>query len=125
MLACEYKLFLNEEAMKDGVINPVLLERITCREVEAGRMDPDDDLRKLAVDGAAVLGDSAELTSHKCKHGNWFFYGASAAAIMAVGLEHVQVSPPWLIAVALLVGWYLNERERLRIKRAAYERRHT
>jgi hypothetical protein len=53
----EYKMFLNAEAMEDGVINPVLLDRITHREVEAGRLAPDDDLRTLSAAGASVLGD--------------------------------------------------------------------
>ena len=30
----EYRMFLNKESMEDGVINPVLLECVTRREVE-------------------------------------------------------------------------------------------
>lgn len=59
--AAEYRMFLNKEAMQDGLINPVLLERVTRREVEAGRLDPDDEFRTMSVAGAAVLGDSAGI----------------------------------------------------------------
>jgi hypothetical protein len=119
----EYKIFLNRESMEDGVINPVLLERVTRREVEAGQLDPDDGLRTLAVSGASVLGDSAEVAAHRCRHGDYFFYGMSAAAVVAVALDRAGVSPLWLIAVGLVVGWYLNERERKRIKSEIAERR--
>lgn len=119
----EYRMFLNKEAMEDGLINPVLLERVTRREVEAGRLDPDDDLRELAVAAASVLGDSAELTNHKCKQGDWFFYGMAAAAILSAGLVLIPLSPLWLIALGFLAGWFLNERERKRIKETIAARR--
>lgn len=112
----EYRMFLNKEAMEDGSINPVLLERITRREVQSGRLSPDDGLRKLAVAGAAVLGDSGELSAHRCKHGDWFFYGMASAALLSVGFAHVSVSPLWLVAIGLAIGWALNEGERKRIK---------
>lgn len=114
--AAEYKMFLNKESMKDGVVNPVLLERVTRREVEAGRLDPDDELRKLAVAGASTLGDSAELTAHRCKQGDYLFYGVAGTAILASGVAQIGVSPLWLIAPGLLLGWLINERERKRIK---------
>lgn len=110
--AAEYRMFLNREAMEDGLINPVLLERITRREVEAGRLAPDDELRKLAVAGASVLGDSKEVTAHRCRKGDWFFYGVVIAAGLSVGLAFVPLSPLWLILPGLVAGWYLNERER-------------
>jgi hypothetical protein len=69
----EYRMFLNKESMEGGVVNPVLLERVTRREVEAGRLGPEGEFRKLAVAGAAVLGDSTEHTFHKCKRGDYFF----------------------------------------------------
>lgn len=121
--AAEYKMFLNKESMEDGIINPVLLERVTRREVEAGRLDPDDDFRKLAVAGSSVLGDSAELTAHRCKQGDYFFYGMAVAAILAFGFAQIGVSPLWLIAVGLLIGWLFNERERKRIKSEVAARR--
>lgn len=118
----EYLMFLNKEAMEDGRLNPVLLDRVTQREVEAGRLDPEDDFRKLAAAGA-LLGDSAEFTAHRCGRGDYFFYGMAAAAILAWALNRVQVSPLWLIAAGLAIGWYINERERLRTKREIATRR--
>jgi len=119
----EYRNFLNKEALEDGVINPVLLERVTRREVEAGRLDPDDSFRALAVAGASVLGDSAELTAHRCKQGDWFFYGTATAAALSAAFVLVPLSPLWLIAPGFLVGWLLNERERKRIKEHIAARR--
>lgn len=112
--AAEYRMFLNKEALENGSINPALLERITRREVEAGRLDADDDLRKLSVAGASVLGDSAEETTHRCRRGDWFFYGFVIAATLSVGLTLVPLSPFWLIVPGLVGGWYINERERKR-----------
>jgi len=60
MVAGEYTLFLNIEAMEEEEINPALLERITAREVAAGRLAAGDDFRKLAETGSSVLGDSAD-----------------------------------------------------------------
>lgn len=121
--AAEYRLFLNKEAMEDGIINPVLLERITRREVEAGRLDPNDSLRTLASSGASVLGDSAEVTAHKCRQGDWLFYGMAIAAILSAALALIPLSPLWLIAVGLVVGWFLNDREDKRIKASIAARR--
>src|SRR5664279_4689568 len=85
----EYRMFLNKEAMEEGAVNPVLLDRITRREVEAGRLEFHDELRTLAVAGASVFGDTAELTAHQCKQGDWFFYGVAATALLSVGLMQV------------------------------------
>lgn len=114
--AAEYRMFLCKESMEDGVMKPVLLERVTRREVEAGRLAPDDDFRMLAAAGASVLADSAEK-GHRCKQGDYFFYGTAIAAILAFGFAQISVSPLWLIALGLFVGWFFNERERKRIKR--------
>lgn len=119
----EYKMFLNKESMEDGVINPVLLERVTRREVDAGRLDPSDNFRKLAVSGASVLGDSAEITANRCKRGDYFFFGVACAAILALGLAQINFSPLWLLAPGLLLGWFLNDRERKRIKSEIAARR--
>ena len=119
----EYRMFLNREAMEDGLVNPVLLERITRREVAAGRLDPNDSLRALAASGASVLGDSAETTAHRCKQGDWFFYGMAVAALLSAAFELIPLSPIWLIAVGLGLGWLLNERESKRIKAAIAARR--
>ena len=116
VIRAEYLMFLNKESMEDGLINPVLLDRVTLREVKAGRLGPEDDFRKYAAAGAAVLGDSAEITAHTCRRGNFFFYGAAGSAIIAWALVQVDISPLWLMLAALVIGWYLNERERKRIK---------
>jgi hypothetical protein len=121
--AGEYKMFLSKESMEDGIINPVLLERVTRREVESGRLDPDDDFRKFAVAGASVLGDSAELTAHRCKQGDYFFYGMTGAATLAFGFAQINISPLWLIAPGLLLGWFFNDREHKRIKSEIAARR--
>ena len=57
----EYFNFLNKEALEDDLINPVLLERITRREVEAGRLDPNDRFRTLACTSAAINPHCARL----------------------------------------------------------------
>lgn len=119
----EYRMFLNKEAMEDGVVNPVLMERITRREIEAGRLAPDDSMRTLATSAAAVLGDSAEVMAHRCKQGDWFFYGMAVAAVLAAILALVPLSPLWLIALGFVVGYFLNERERKRIREAIAVRR--
>ena len=121
--AAEYRNFLNKEAMEDGNVNPVLLERITRREVEAGRLEPNDGFRTLAASAASVLGDSAKVTEHRCKQGDWFFYGTAVAAVIAAGLALVPLSPLWLIAFGLVVGWFLNERERKKIEASIAARR--
>jgi hypothetical protein len=54
----DYNLLLVREAVigdDSGLINPQRLAAITRREVDAGRMSPDDELHKLAVPGATVL----------------------------------------------------------------------
>ncbi|MBP0713515.1 hypothetical protein ABXK61_09340 [Burkholderia sola] len=111
----EYRMFLNKEATEDGLVNPVLLDRITRREVTAGRLGADDNLRTLAAAGASVLGDSAKSAARRCKPGDWFFYGMGFAALLAVALENAHVSRLWMIALGLIVGWFLNERERKHI----------
>ena len=121
--AAEYRGFLNKEALENDTINPVLLERVTRREVESGRLDPNDSLRRLAVAGASVLGDSAELTAHRCRQGDWFCYGMITAAILSVGLALIPLSSFWLIALGLVIGWFLNERERKSVQQAIAARR--
>ena len=54
----EHKMFLIKEARgNDGNINPTELARVTRREIEAGRMDEDDGLAKLADAGSKVFGN--------------------------------------------------------------------
>jgi hypothetical protein len=90
--------------------------------VDAGRLDPNDELRALSAAGAAVLGDPAELTAHRCRHGNWFFLGMAIAAVVAAVLELIPLSPLWLITLGLIVGYLLNERERKHIQASIAER---
>lgn len=53
----EYRLFLTREAMSaEGNVDPNELDRITRREVEAGRMSANSDFRQLAADAGLVLG---------------------------------------------------------------------
>jgi chromate transport protein ChrA len=47
----------------------------------------------------------------------------AGAAILAFGFAQVGVSPLWLIVLGLLLGWFLNDRERKRIKREVASRR--
>ena len=121
----EYRFLLLREAVEGegGLINPVLLERVTRREVEAGRLDPDDRFRTDAVAAANVFGDSAELTAHRCNQGRWFFYGIAAAAILSAALVQVSLSPLWVIAPGFLVGLFLADREGKRIKEEISARR--
>lgn len=108
----EYRLFLNKEAMEGDHINPAKLDRITKREVDAGRLDTDDSFRMLAADAGAVLGDLSPILAHSCKRGDWFLYGVASAAVAAAALERTGASSLWLIAPAILIGWYINERQR-------------
>ncbi len=119
----EHQFFLAKEATEDGLINPVVLDRITRREVDAGRLDPNDEAVKIAAAAAEVLGDSAELTTPRKRNGDWFAYGMIAAATLAFGLTIIHQSPFWLVAVGLLIGWYINEAERRRIKKDIATRR--
>ena len=119
----EYLMFLNKEAIEGDLINPVLLARVVDREVAAGRLDPDSRFAQLAKAGGAVLGDSAEITAHRCKRGDFLFYGMAGAAVLAWALVRVNVSPLWLILVGLIVGGFLNVRENQRIKAEIAERR--
>ena len=119
----EYKLFLSREAMEDGIMNPVLLERVVRREVENGRLSEDDDFYKLSVAASTVLGDSAGINTHKCKRGDWFCFGAIATAILAWGFLKVGISPIWLIVFGFAVGTFINGREIRRIKSEVLARR--
>jgi hypothetical protein len=113
----EYRNFLHREALgPDGLINPALLGSITLREIEAGRLADDDEFAELAAAGAAVFGDSRLVAAPRTKRGDWFFYGMASASVLAALLTRSGV-PLWLIAVGLLVGWYVNDREISQIKK--------
>lgn len=122
----EYTWFLSREAMEGGdLVNPMMLDRITAREVEAGRMEPDDDYREFARASGEVMGDTADLNFHACRNGNWFFAGMGAASLMMWVLNqiHIAFPPLWFIAIGLAIGWFFNQREFLDIKRQIAERR--
>src|SRR5690348_2913967 len=50
-----YNQMLVREALVDGNVSPYALDAITRREIEAGRMAPDDELRDIARVGTEVL----------------------------------------------------------------------
>jgi hypothetical protein len=51
----DYKFLLMSQSLNaDKTINPAKLERVTRREVEAGRLDENDDFRQHAVCGAGA-----------------------------------------------------------------------
>lgn len=123
VVSAEYRYFLIKEATEGHLINPVHLERITRREVGAGRLSPDDDFRQHAVAGAQVLGDTAELNAHRCRRGDWFCYGTiSASIVSAAVLPRLDLSPWWLIPAGLVAGWFLNEHERKHPPKASMQR---
>lgn len=119
----EYRYFLIKESTEDGLVNPVLLEKVTRREVSAGRLAPDDSMRTTATSGAAVLGDSANITAHKFRPGNWFFLGMASAGVLAAAFQQAQISVLWLIALGLALGWLFNERERKAVEKSIAARR--
>ncbi len=54
--AAEYQLFLTKEAMLDGSnVDPAELDRVTAREVAAGRLAPDSEYRAFASAAGKVL----------------------------------------------------------------------
>ena len=61
----DYLMMLNVQAMVGDLIDPSKLEHVTRREVEAGRLDADDEFSKLAVAAGEVLGKGAP------KNRNW------------------------------------------------------
>ena len=52
----DYLMMLNVEASQNGIVDPDALNEVTAREVEVGRLAADDEFRRLAAAGAAVLG---------------------------------------------------------------------
>jgi hypothetical protein len=98
----EYKMFLNKEAMDGANINPMILEHITAREIAAGRMDPDNSLRKLAVAGAAVLGDSDATTPDGR---NAIGGGATIGFFVGLGMKFFMTGATWwTVGKAVLIG---------------------
>ncbi len=122
----EYLNFLNKEAIGGGeLINPAMLARITEREVEAGRLAPDDEFRQFAAAGGQVLGDSAYTTAKPSRRGNWvaLVFAVAAVVLWAASIRPLGFSALWLIAVGFVAGTIVNNREATQIKhRAEVER---
>ncbi|MBS0503957.1 MAG: hypothetical protein JSS55_09195 [Proteobacteria bacterium] len=99
----EYRFFLNKEAMRGERINPDLLEYVTRREVEAGRLDEDSDLRKLAVAGAAVLGDPSKNESDPGQSAVWG--GATLGLLVGLAMLFFWTGSTWgTLGKAVLIG---------------------
>jgi hypothetical protein len=54
----DYRLLLIRESLIGENVNPDILFEVTEREIAAGRMAPDDDLRQTAVEGKAAFDPS-------------------------------------------------------------------
>ena len=114
----EYQNFLNKEAIEGGnLINPAMLARIIEREVEAGRLDPDDDYRELAAAGQ-ILGDTAYTTAKPARRGIWvtLAFALIAVVLWALSVHPFGFSALWLIAVGFVAGTFVNNREMTQIK---------
>jgi hypothetical protein len=108
----EYLNFLNTEALEGGNINPVMLDRITAREVEAGRLDPDDDFRKFAEAGGAVLGDTSDLRYDR-KLGDSIGIAGLIIGVLAFFL--ISKGAGIVIFVAgMIAGWIINDQRKKR-----------
>lgn len=106
----EYRWFLNVEAMEGELINPVMLDRITAREVEAGRLASDDEFRQLAEAGGAVLGDSADMRYDR-KLGDMI--GILGIVLGALAFFLISKTLGLILFLAGMgVGWFINERRK-------------
>ncbi|GAA4745697.1 hypothetical protein GCM10023264_08960 [Sphingomonas daechungensis] len=106
----EYQLFLNVEAMEGDMINPVMLDRITAREVAAGRLDPESDFRKLAEAGSTVLGDSADMRYDR-KLGDSI--GVAGLVVGTLAFFLISKGIGMVIFVAgMAAGWIINEQRK-------------
>jgi hypothetical protein len=117
MVAGEYTLFLNIEAMEGDEINPVMLERITAREVAAGRLAAGDEFRKLAETGGSVLGDSADRRYDR-RLGN----AISIGAVVLGAVVFFTTDKIWglvVLVVGMSVGALVNWRRQRRAVEAA------
>jgi len=71
----DYCLFIAKESTQGENVNSEILEQVTRREVQAGRMSPDHQLRKLALIGT-TFGISPTAQLHEIEqqkaHGSWW-----------------------------------------------------
>jgi len=117
----EYLNFLSKEALEGGnLVNPALLAHITEREVEAGRLAPDDDFRQFAAAGGEVLGDPTYSTAKAARRGNWVTLAITIVAVVlwALSVHPFGLSALWLIALGFVFGAIVNKRETMQIKYA-------
>jgi hypothetical protein len=106
----EYLSFLNVEAMEGDQINPRMLNRITKREVESGRMPPDDDFRRFAEDAGSVLGDSADLHYDR-KLGDRI--GLAGIVLGALAFFFISKSLGiGLFVIGMVTGWFIIDQRR-------------
>ena len=72
-----------------------------------------------------MLGDTADLHHHQCRNGNWFFAGMGIAGLVmwALSKTALALSPLWFVALGLVVGWFLNQRELNAVKQRIAEGR--
>jgi len=57
-----YRTYLAQEATVEENVSVEMLDAITQREIVAGRMAPDDELRKLAEVGMSAFADAPPAT---------------------------------------------------------------
>lgn len=121
-MRAEYEMLLNVQAMEYGRFNAMFLDRITAREVAAGRMSPDDSFRELARDGGMILGDTTLSTLRTRRLGDRLFYLlAFVGVIWALAIW--RVVPLGLAAIGLVVGAIVNNIELRRARAAIIARR--
>ena len=106
----DYNLLLIREAMigaTDGNINPQKMGEITRREVEAGRMAPDDDFHKLAVAGATILTPlpRQEQKQHSmlARLGNVLYWFGCGLACGVLGLGGVMANTDKMLGMPFFV----------------------
>jgi len=91
----QYEVFLEKEATEDGDINPVWLERVTRREINAGRLDPESVIRKFAV--KHIGGDRPKRSA--------VWGGATFGLVVGIGLKFFMTGATWwIVAEAVLIG---------------------
>lgn len=108
----EYRHFLNIEAMEGDLINPIMLDRITAREVAAGRLPPDDEFRQFAEAGGSVLGDSADRLYDR-RLGDRIGMAGLALGALAFFLIS-KTFGVIVIIVGMGAGWFINEKRKKR-----------
>jgi hypothetical protein len=112
----EYKMFLNIEAMEGDMINPIMLDKITAREVAAGRLPPDDEFRKFAEAGA-LLGDTAD-SRYDRKLGDRIGMAGAVLGVLLFFLVNKTLGVIVFVA-GMGAGWFINESRKKRAMHGA------